>query len=261
MFTGVAMRRVILILSSVLFFGCNNFDNLEESCYISLAQEKWEKTITCFNKLMLKSPNNEEYRLALAKAYYNSGYLYVAIKHLNQALDVNDTYNDAYMMYKDLYEKETNKINIQNLIDKVLSASFENVGFIYNLAEISYQKGDFETAKNLLKKIITIDPDNEDVACELATIIYDKGNINEAIEFLKKYLSDNSTSACVHHLLALAYLEQGIERAKAVEHISYALDYYAQMPDIDFSKRKQKIIEEIRPVDSNLAEEIIKKYK
>lgn len=155
----------------------------------ALEAEKFEESISYFQKAVALNPSNSEYIFNLANAYYLNGWIDEAVSFFKTAIarepeNVEYIYALAYLYYRN---NEFDKAKSQ--ADKILKVMQDYVPAKVLLALIKLQTGDVLGAQLDLEKCVTLESDDDFALFALAKIYLELGMYDKARTYMEKVLT------------------------------------------------------------------------
>ena len=169
--------------NEVLFLIANNYRD----------QNKYEKAIKIYNKLIDQSENKYKYNylkaICLEKLNKWEDSKIILISLISQ--NPNDAYVLNYLSYSMAIRNE-NLIEAKKLITKALEIDKNNGFFLDTLGWIQFKQNDVDKALRSLQLAIELEPDNSEIIDHLGDIYYKIGRKKEAIYEWKRALVGNA---------------------------------------------------------------------
>jgi len=176
---------LFISISAVLFFGCSQ--NQGKS-----PQEKKEATVVVETDSIeiltgLIQQDSANYKLFLRRAMYevDEGFLDPALRDLMQALELNQTDPNIYLLLSDIYfllEKPHNSIDA---LHKALEIDPENQTAMLKLTEIFLLKAEYHTAQQYAESVLQLNSENAEAYYLKAIARLEMGDTTDALNNLK----------------------------------------------------------------------------
>lgn len=197
-------------------------------------QEKHDKAIELYRRILEEDETNEQARALLVTVYWRQGEYDMALKELKELRSyAKDVQKVDFFIGRLLLDQKRFDEAIA-FFSRILEENPHLESARYMLITAYYQKGDLESAKKILRQI---EPDNEryqDAILMLARILHEQNNIDGAVEALKNGIADSTGKVIdLYIALALMYYEQD-QAEKGLLVYQEALKKYPDEPNLLF---------------------------
>ena len=162
-----------IVNNEIIYSYCRNL--------IRLNKEK--KAILYLEKYELKYPKNEQVKILIGLAYFNSKEFNLAKTMFFRVLEINNYNDEAHMLLGNCYEKLGDLNQAKISYDRSISINPNNIDSINNLAAWYFIKGDMLETEKLYNLSINKNKNNADSRyylslCQLAQSNYTEGWLN-----------------------------------------------------------------------------------
>ncbi len=195
-----AFQKSLILCQEILQKNPNNIEALNLSGLSRQGRQEYDLSISCFEKIVLLSPDK-------ALGYFNLANSYHALKKLNEA-DLN------YQMAAGRDSKD----------DRI----YNNWGIVLR------DKGALDQAVTRFQKAIQLNPDNANAYHNLGNVLADLGRLEGAIRCFQKAVQINPSNAVHYKCLGNALREKG-ELDESLELLQQALDRFPDDPETFYS--------------------------
>ena len=182
---------------------------LELQGLLAMAKKDGQKAVDNFRILTQGQPNNQEYRLLLARAYLVNKDRDLAKEAAKKAINLKPDYLDAKNFLYNMYLQDKDYDGLIKLIKDYLRdndkdlANWEALGNIYAL------KGNKQEARAAFEKMIALNPKSPAGYMKMAIFSQENQHPEEAVKYLETALQQNPNFYPAERLLLALYLKQG----------------------------------------------------
>jgi len=148
--------------------------------------------ISLLEQVIKNEPHNEIAMLKLTEAYIQTMQYDKAIRTINQCLEIYPDYDKALNLKGIIYMQKEDYDQARSIFIHIINrVNYRFVTAYYNLALISINKQDPQTAKNYLSKAIEVNSNYQPPYLLMAEILKQQGLTNEANQYLQAAKSLN----------------------------------------------------------------------
>ncbi len=152
----------------------------------------------------------------------------IAIYH--RALSSEPENVSAWLYLAEASERIGDLIGTQRALETALSLDMEDIGIVYQLAEVHLKLSEADRAVELVRTIYELRPDETDLLFYIGDIYYNDRNYEMAIASWREGLSAAPNNFTAHYRIADLMVQQG-NRFLAMEHLSRALEINPEFTD------------------------------
>lgn len=186
---------------------------------ILMLTNNYIEAIRQFSKLLDSQPQNEEYRIQLARLYEHKGDNKKAIKLIQQGLDTYEMENEEYVLYAARFFADHN--DHQKCIacyEKLVGLKQDNLQYKKWLADEYLETRKFEKATALLYDLIQLDPENVDLKFEYASLFWLINDFDRMHQIINEINSNYDDTLNIHKDIGKFYFDRGFFD-HAIEHL------------------------------------------
>lgn len=235
-------KILFLIVSVVLFFGCNNNDEEQNK-----KNDKSDKTdsasIEDLSSEIRNNPRNSELFNKRAEIYADKGKYKKAINDLEVAIKIDSLNKDLYHSLIDYHMKIGQSGKAKNVALKCLKVDSEDKRSLFKLAQIYFYVKDYKESISYIKKIKDFNLEDADTYF-LQGLVYKENNktdlaikaFQKAIEYDKEkitaYLMLGKMLSESNDPLAIEYFNAGLRKDPDNSELHYNLGFHFQQNDM-----------------------------
>ncbi len=184
-----------------------------------------QQALKTIENLLQKYPDDKEINLALVDAYIETYKFHDARNRIAviSSTDIRDSYEYASLNAK-LFLKMGDILQAMSWLRNSISLNPLNDSDIFQLAEISLKKANFDSARTFLNKVIELDPVNPDYRVTYAKLIYETQDDRAAIGYLLSLLDEFGESSKILSEIAILYYRAG--RVRDFENFKSKLEKF-----------------------------------
>ena len=216
-----------------------------ENALNSFKKGDYKAAIKDFEEVNSENPNNPNILNNLGLCYANLSDNERAEAYYLEALKLDSKLVQTYINLSDIYYKEKKIIDGINLLETAVTLMPENTVLKNCLARFYIEDVRYDLAINELSEILDIEPDNVDASWDLANVLFETGDYESAIANYETVLEKITDNPVMYFQTACA-CEACDELDKAVSYhlkaVSYNPDFYPSYKKLGilFSARGDK---------------------
>jgi len=198
------------------------FYNLGNAYFFNGWMEESQKA---YSQAIYLSPDNMDYRYALAYLYYEIQSFDKCKKEVDAILSTCTQHNQARILQALLLNNDKEYMQAKTLLEENIRNGYEDDFTLVSLGKTYNNLDMFEKAEKTLSKVLERNPQNLNCISDLADVYIKQKNFDKALELAQKTIELNPNYIYGYVLGArIAYLKEDYEKTKEFAQEALSLD-------------------------------------
>jgi tetratricopeptide (TPR) repeat protein len=143
-----------------------------------------------------------------------------------QTMKIEDKFEEASKEYDD-----GNVSRAEDIFKEIVQGQPDNTAALYFLSELSFERGDYDSAAHYIRMALQYDPENAEAQCNLGFILLEAGRFDDAEQYYLKALEANPHLPEAYLSLGNIYKEKG-QFEDAIRCYQKALQLNPDAPEV-----------------------------
>lgn len=186
----------------------------------------WQKeAVNSYQKAIVLSPENLDYRYSLAYLYYEMKSYDKAEKEVDFILSHNEKHYQARVLQALLKLNDKDYLGAEKILEDNMKAGCNDAFTLISLGKVYCELDNFEKAEKVIKEVIEKEPENLNYISDLADVYIKEKKYDDAIALARGIIEKNDLYIYGYILGAKsAYLKGDFEQTKEFAQDAISLD-------------------------------------
>lgn len=219
---------------------CKDCDNSQRIIGISYyQQEDYPQAVKALSEAIKKNNKDAEATYTLARAYLDMEEYKKAVPYYEQAVKMDATKNTwMYELGLLYYNNNDYKSAVSSFTNAAANGYVQSNDFNENLGYASLYSEDFEKGETLLMKVWSRKPGNKDILRDMAEILYQKKQFDKSLQYCQKLMELDAKDGKALYQAGLCYMKKG-QKDRGQQMCDKAIE---MNPSLDGLRKKKEMV-------------------
>lgn len=221
-FDSADFQEALAYLKRAEEMGLNKDDFKRDLAYAYLENQEIQNAKNLYEELINNNPEAEDH-LYFAQIKEKEGELNEAVKHYENALDLNASQSSLYLNLGNLYQQLGKDNSAISIFKQGIKVKENFVPYYIGLAESYIEKENFSEAKNILNKAVEINSNNYYAYFLLGNLAVRDEKTNDALNYYSEAIKNNPNYVQAYLAEGKIHLQRE-EYYRAISRFSLAVE-------------------------------------